>query len=430
MNENFVAFLWKTKLFKLEKLQTTTGKPIKIINTGWPNNVAGPDFFNAQIQIGDTLWAGNVEIHVKASDWLKHQHQHDKAYQNVILHVVHEADVAIKDQNNQAIPTLALKKYLLPNVYRNYLLLKSDTKWIPCEKLIPNLDHFTYLTSIDRLLVERLERKVKLLKQVLRSSKGDWEYTCLRMLAKAFGAKYNSQAFDMLMLSIPAKLLLKYQYNLLQLEAILFGQAGFLQQVSTTDAYANKLKEEYQYLSHKHNLQALQPDIWKFGGMRPPNFPSLRLAQFARLLNKNTALFHQLIEQRALPDLQKMLNVVIEEGYWYNHYRFEKESVQRRKSLGKAATHSIVINTIVPLLFLYGKETGEERHVDYALSLLSAIPPETNNIVKKWSELGIKAENAYQTQALLELKNEYCTLKKCLSCTIGNKLLRYSNSCP
>lgn len=422
MNENFIAYLWKFRLYKKGKLQTSKGENIEILQTGEENLQSGPDFFNAKIKIGDTIWAGNVEIHVKASDWLKHQHQTDDAYDNVILHLVYEADIAIKRRDGTPIPTLSLFRHIPPIMYQNFLYLQSSKDWIPCEKQISQIDGFTFSNWLDRLLIERLERKINPILQALEKNQNSWETTFYYFLARTFGGKVNSEPFELLAKSLPLEVLAKHKSQLFQIEALLFGQAGLLDK-NFQENYPQSLKKEYHFLQQKFNLQPLQGHSWKFARMRPPNLPTIRLAQFASLIHQSSGLFSKVLAAQKLEDYHELFKVQLSD-YWLTHYVFDKSSKKRNKSLGKSTINSILINTVVPMLFVYGKKRGQSDFSDRALKLLEELPPEKNSIMDKWKALEVKPRNAFESQALLQLKNEYCSPKRCLECAVGNKLVR------
>lgn len=423
MNEQFLSYLWKMRLYKPDALITTTGEPITVLAPGEAHHTSGPDFFNARIRIADTVWAGNVEIHVRASDWLKHHHQSDRAYQNVILHVVYEADLPLTDANGVTLPTLELRNAFDPKLYRNYQLLLADTRWVPCEKLIHQIDEFTLSNWIDRLMIERLEQKTQPMLQILEQNTWNWEETFFRFLARGLGAKANAEPFEQLAASLPSVILAKHKDRLYQLEALLLGQAGFLNN-QHKDVYPQTLYKEYSFLQQKYNLSPLPPHIWKFGGLRPPNFPTLRLAQLALLLHQSpNGLFSHILEGENVAHYRKLLSVSPSD-YWSTHYVIDKSSKQSAKSLGNAAIDTIIINTIVPMMFVYGNQRNLPELKDKALQLLEQLEPEENSIIDNWQQLNVKSANAYHTQALLQLYNLYCKNKNCLNCAIGNKLLR------
>ncbi len=426
INEAFISYVWKLRLFTQTDLLTDTNETVTILSVGEQNFQSGPDFFNAKIKIGDTIWAGNVEIHVKASDWLKHGHQKDEAYDNVILHLVYEADYPIQRKDGHPIPTLEIKDKIAPNLYRNYLLLQGDTHWIPCEKLIHLVDEFTLIGLKDRLLVERLERKTKPILQSLQQNKNSWENTFYQFLCRALGSKFNAEPFEQLAKSLPLNILAKHKNSLFQLEALLLGHAGLLQ-TEFKEEYPQQLKKEYTFLQKKFGLKSLKTHSWKFGGLRPANFPSIRLAQLAALIHQSSGLFAQLLTTKSVKDFHKLFNVQVS-SYWQQHYVFDKMSVNRPKKIGKNTINSILINTIIPILFVYGKQTAQTQYEDKALQLLEQLPPEKNRIIEQWNSLGVSSKSALETQALLQLKNEYCKQKRCLSCAIGNKIMQYNTS--
>lgn len=442
MQEEFLWHIWKFRLFDNKNLTTTSGEEIQILKVGEYNTDSGPDFFNARIKIGGTEWAGNVEIHTSASDWHKHKHTADKAYDNIILHVVHEADEKLFRKSGEEIPTMELKDKIPQNIYGKYLQFKSSKDWIPCEKQISSVDKFTLNNWLDRLLVERLERKSKAITDSLRQNKNNWEETFYQMLARNFGQKINSEPFELLAKALPVFVLTKHKNNLLQLEALLFGTAGMLSPTPALpsregagkqhDNYFLKLQKEYKFLKQKFKLKPIDSFLWKFMRLHPPNFPTIRISQFANLIYKSSHLFSKILEASSVKQIISLLETETSE-YWRTHYVFDKQTPlssrrgvggEAKKKLGSDSINTIIINTIVPFLFIYGKEKGEEKLCDRSLSFLEKLQPESNAIISKWKSIGIPAKSSYETQALLQLKNEYCSHKKCLSCSIGNALLK------
>lgn len=423
MKEDFLHYLWRLRRFDSSHLQTTEGETIEIQQLGEHNNHAGPDFTNARVRIGETLWAGNVEMHLQASEWIKHQHQNDKAYDNVILHVVMEEDQIICRNNGERIPCLELKKHIAPKVATIYEKLIFNEHWIPCQHHFNSVSEFTKNLWLDRLLVERLEQKTEAIEQRLEQSKNDWEQTFYEFLARNFGVKVNAIPFELLAKTTPIRTTIaKHKNNLHQIEALLFGQAGLLE-VTFEDAYPLSLQKEYRFLQKKYQLTPIKSELWKFMRMRPANFPSIRIAQLATLIYQSSALFSKLLEVENITQIEQLFQVKLSD-YWLNHYVFDKESTQRNKTLGKNTIHLFIINTIAPFLFLYGKRHAKADFQDRALRLLEALSPEKNSIIKKWKDLGLRPDSAYQTQALLQLKNEYCKQKRCLECAIGNAILK------
>lgn len=409
-------------MFDNKELQTTSGEEIKILKAGEHNSDSGPDFFNARIKIGATEWAGNVEIHSRSCDWHKHKHTTDKTYDNIILHVVHEADEKLFRKSGEEIPTLELKDKIPQNIYGKYLQFKSNKDWIPCEKQISSVDKFTLSNWLDRLLVERLERKSKTITDSLRQNKNNWEETFYQMLARNFGQKINSEPFELLAKALPVSVLAKHKNNLLQIEALLLGTAGMLKR-DFKDNYPNELKKEFKFLKSKFKLNPIDSSLWKFMRLHPPNFPTIRISQFANLIYKSSHLFSKILEAGSVKQIISLFETETTE-YWQTHYRFDKLSPRRKKKLGSDSINTIIINTIVPFLFIFGKEKSEEKYYDRALSFLEKLSPENNSIISKWKSIGVPAKSSYETQALLQLKNEYCSKKRCLECSVGNALLK------
>ena len=420
MNEDFLQYIWKYKLFDEKSLISNTGEKIKVVNVGEHNRDAGPDFFNAKIKIDQTLWVGNVEVHINSSDWIKHAHHQNKAYDNVILQVVLLNDADIKRTNGGIIPTIELK--FDDKLFDNYQKLLKNELWIPCQTDIQKVEKFMIDYWLHNLMIERLEKKSNHILQNLLINKNNWEEAFYQQLAKNFGFKLNAEPFELLAKSIVLNYLAKHKNNLNQLESMFFGQAGMLNKEYPTDEYFQNLKKEYLFLKRKFNLKPIENHLWKFLRLRPSNFPTIRIAQFVKLLYQSSGLFSKIISVENIDELFKLFEVSASE-YWDTHYVFNKETAKRKKSLGKLAFYSIVINTIVPFLFVYGKSKGDEVIKKKALLFLEIIPPEKNSIITHWNDLGIRADNAFYTQALLQLKNEYCSFKNCLKCQIGNTII-------
>jgi Protein of unknown function (DUF2851) len=430
MREDFLHYLWKTRHFNQKDLTLTTGEPLFIVDTGSHNSDAGPDFQQARIRIGDTLWIGQVEMHLCASDWLRHGHDKDPAYENVILHVVYEADENIvlrsKTKNNPAqyLPCLELKNKIPQNIFQKYWGMMQSKAWIPCAAHFPNVSSFTRTACLDPLIIERLEQKVLIIEQSLDENKQDWEETFYQKMARAFGSKVNAEPMEQLARSIPHKLLAKHKDNLFQLEAILFGQAGWLN-ASFADTYPNLLTKEYRFLSHKHTLKPMSPTgvEWKFSKIRPPNFPTIRLAQFANLVHQSVHLFSKILEKETLTEVEELLESGVSD-YWTTHYIFDSASIPKPKSFGKKAIQGVLLNTVIPFLFLYGKLKGLPVFKNRALDWLETLPAEDNHIIENWKALGMIAQSGAESQALLQLKTAYCEQQRCLECKIGHNILR------
>ncbi|MBL4624528.1 MAG: DUF2851 family protein [Flavobacteriales bacterium] len=422
MKEEFLHYIWQFQLLNKVEFETVHGEKIQILKVGEKNTDAGPDFFNGKIKIGETVWAGNIEIHVNSSDWNNHKHQSDSAYDNVILHVVLSHDIEIKTSKNRNLPTLELANLMDNKLYDKYKSLVSEKRKIPCQNFLPSIDEFTIHNWQDRLVVERLERKSKVIVASLGETNNDWEETFYRLLAKNFGFKLNALPFELTAKSLPFKYLKKHKDNLNQLESLILGQAGFLAG-SFTDEYPIGLQKEYQFLKSKFKLEPIEKHLWKFLRLRPSNFPVIRLVQFAKLIHISENLFSSSIESNSLVEVQKLLSIKLH-GYWDNHYQLDKQSVKRPKKFGKLSVDLILINTIVPFMFTYGKRKNKPSQVEKAMEFLGKINGEKNSITSSWESCGIKIDSAFKSQAMIQLKNEYCSKVKCLSCAIGNKILR------
>jgi hypothetical protein len=424
--EVFLHYIWKLKLFNFKALRTIEDEKIELVNVGTHNHDTGPDFSNARIRIDGTLWAGSVEIHKKSSDWLVHQHQKDEAYNNTILHVVYEHDQNIYRIDGTAIPTVVLKNKIPDQYLQRYWELSVSKQKIPCEYRFFAVPTVLKNLWLERLVVERLEDKTLEIRNGLEQTKNNWEETFYQFLARNFGAKQNSTAFEALAKSLPLIVLSKHKNNLFQLEALLLGQAGFLSKSETqktSDTYWLELQKEYTFLAKKYQLISLKASSWQFGRMRPANFPTIRLAQFAVLIHQSTHLFSKILVEPNVNDLRKMFLIQLE-GYWMNHYRLGEESPKRKKSLGGGTIDLILINTIAPFLFIYGDYKGIEAYKERAIQLLQIIQPEQNSIIANWQNLGMVPNSAHDTQGLLQLKKKYCDSKRCLSCSIGHKILQ------
>ncbi len=425
MTEEFLYYIWKFGLFEKEP-HTSCGKKLQIINRGTFNSDAGPDFFNARIKIGNTTWAGNVEVHLNSSDWHRHSHNKNKSFDNIILHVVYNNDKEIKRNNGEIIPTFELKDKFDLKLYNNYRKFMESSLWVPCANQLKNIDNILLRSYFESLLVERLEKKYTDLKESLKLYNNNWEQLFYVNIARNFGFKSNAVPFELLAKSLPISYLAKHKNNLLQVEALLFGQAGLLDG-KFNDDYSDKLKNEYKFLRQKFSLNPIDKHLWKFLRLRPSNFPTIRIAQFAELIHRSSGLFSKTLECRSVKQVEKLFSGITCSEYWQSHFTFDKVSVKHEKNTGRDAVNLIIINTIAPVLFLYGKEKNDDKYKDRAIKFLMQITGEKNSIINKWQEAGVKVNSAFDTQALLELKNSYCNFKKCLNCRIGNYLLKKSN---
>ena len=421
MKEDFLHHVWKFKKFDTLHLKTSNEEEITIINVGHYLELSGPDFFNAQISIGNQKWAGNVEIHIKSSDWYAHHHEQDAAYENVILHVVWENDAAIFRSDNSEIPVLELKNYINPETLLNYQLLIAPKTWIFCEKQIKDIDQFILNNWQERLFFERLERKSKPIFELLEQTNQDWEAVLFILLAKNFGLNTNGEIYMKIAQSIPFSIIRKESFEVENLEALIFGMAGLLES-DKEDNYFRDLKFRYFYLLHKYQIEAAHFNPVQFFKHRPDNFPTIRLSQLANLYHVYQNLFSKVNKINNLSSCYHLFQIGAS-SYWQNHYQFDKESPKKKKMLSKSFIDLVVINTIIPLQFAYSRSIGEEVS-ENLIQLLMQIQPEQNAIIDKFTSFGLKSKNAFESQSLLQLKNEYCNKGKCLECAVGVELLK------
>ena len=422
MKEEFLHYVWQYKLFSQGSLTTSKDESLTVIKSGIWNRNSGPDFLFAQLKINDKIWVGHVEIHVKSSDWYGHQHEVDCRYDAVILHVVYEVDMPVFIRNNQHIPTLILRDKINAKLQKSYKrLLGSHFEWVPCEKQLRSVTSFVLKNWFERLYIERLERNVVFIKQVLNSNRNDFEETLFQLLFKSFGLKVNGDTFFELSKSLKFSILRKERYDLIKLSALVFGQAGFLQG-TLEGSYRKRLRDEYTYLARKYNLQPMQKMQFQFFRMRPLNFPTIRLAQLVFLYHSNSNLFSKLITNDDVSSIYDTLRSGVDE-FWKTHYTFETQSKKSDKFLTKRFIDLLIINAIVPLQFVYTQSKGAYNS-NRILKTLEALEPEKNSIIANFSKYSIEVKNAKESQALLELKTMYCNYKHCLNCSIGNSLLK------
>ena len=421
MKEDFLHYVWQYKKFDFSNLKTSTGDSLTIINSGQYLQLSGPDFFNAQIILNEQKWAGNIEIHVKSSDWYLHQHEKDASYDNVILHVVWENDSPIFRKDNTEIPTLELKKYVSKEVLENYLKLKTKKSWIYCENEIASIDDFSFKSWQERLFFERLERKEIPILELLKETENDWEAVLFCMLAKNFGLNTNGEAFLKMAKSIPFSMIRKESFEVENLEALLFGMANLIP-TEVEDNYTKDIQKRFDYCIQKYQFQKKIIAPVQFFKHRPDNFPTIRLAQLAMLYHMQQNLFSKIISVSSMEDFYQLFNVSVS-NYWQTHYQFDKESPRKKKSFSKSFIDLLVINTIIPIQFSFAKSQGKEIS-ETILETMNAVHPEKNNVIEKFATFGIKSKNAFETQSLLQLKNEYCDKSKCLECGMGIQLLK------
>lgn len=423
MNESFLHYLWQFQYFDKNDLRSAEGEPISILKIGFLNSNAGPDFADAKIKINGIEWVGTVEIHVKSSDWYLHNHEVDEAYENVVLHVVWENDKPVFRKDKTLLPTLELNRRVEESIFKAYKKLINSPSAIACEKLFAHVDELTKLSMLDRALMERLENKADQVRGVLKLNHGDWEETCYQLLAKNFGFKVNAEPFYQLGRSLPYKIILK-QNSLLQVEALLFGQAGMLE-TKTKDDYIASLYREYHSLVQKYSLKEyrLNPSQWRFLRLRPANFPTVRIAQFASMLYLSKNIFSQMVSATSYRVIYELISVG-QSVYWNTHYRFGKKAKGIVPDLGELSVQNILINTVVPLLVVYGKYKDEQQLVEKGVQILQQLPGEHNKITRLWQALGLHVRTAFDSQSLIGLYNDFCQKRQCLNCSVGTSILK------
>lgn len=422
MNEAFLHYLWQFQQFDKSNLQTISGEKISILKTGILNTDAGPDFTNARLQINEIEWVGNVEIHIKSSDWQLHKHQYNEAYNNVILHVVWENDQPITRQDGSLIPTLELKSITEIQLLDKYQYLIDNQAIVPCKEQFSEVSDLSKFAILDKVLARRLQQKAQIVEQLFEQNKGDWEETAYQLLARNFGFKLNSETFLRLAQNLPLKVLQKHRDNLTQIEAMLFGQAGL---IDVVDEYSEKLNKEYDFFSAKFSLKPnqLASYEWKFLRTRPANFPTIRIAQLAKLITQQQSFFSLFTQTNSIEDLRNTLKTE-QSAYWQEHYNFGKVSGKKLVGLGKDSINNILINTVIPLLACYSEKTDNQDLMARCVYFLEALPAEENHITEMWESLGLKIKSAFDSQASIELYTNFCTQKRCLQCNVGIEILK------
>jgi hypothetical protein len=433
MNEDLLSFIWRFQYFEASDLRTEAGEMVQIIRTGYLNTNAGPDFSDARIRIDGVEWVGSIEIHTRSSDWQLHQHSGDHAYESVVLHVVWENDVPIYRPDKTLLPVLALKGLVWLSILERYTALmnvqRTDPAEIPCQEQFPSVSELQKLSMLDRVLLERLDKKALKVLELYQANQQDWEETAYQWLGQHFGFKLNDPAFLRLTRIVPLKILQKHRNQLIQLEALLFGCGGLIpakpENNELEEIYITELRREYQFLANKYGLADLQMRTheFKFLRLRPAGFPTIRLSQFAGLLNKNNNLFSTLISSENIKGLHQLFSLK-QSDYWIHHFQFGKLSKSDVPFIGKDAINLLIINATVPLMVAYSKQRQQPELLDKALSLLSEMPSENNRITREWETLGMVVKTAADSQSLIEWYNQYCTKKRCLECTVGAGLVR------
>lgn len=429
--EQLLHYVWKHKLFPLTELSTTQGRRVEVIDPGLHNSNAGPDFFNAKVKINGMLWVGNIEIHDKASDWVLHGHDKDERYDNVILHVCGCVDAEVMNSKGEYLTQMVLS--VPDSVINNYKELLSVDLYPPCYQIIPSLARLTVHAWMSALQTERLSQKTEAIEERVKRCNGDWENAYFVTLARNFGFGINGDAFEEWALHIPLHAVDHHRDDLFQIEAIFMGQAGLLeldtiperyQKDALNDGYFAKLRKEYQYLAHKFGLKPMDYKLWRFLRLRPQNFPHIRISQLAYLYHQRRASLSQLLETYSVKDAKEVLATAVT-PYWETHYTFGSTSVRNDKNLSPFSLNLLCINTVVPIFFAYGRHRGEEKYCDRAFDFLEQLKPENNHIIRLWQQCGLVVENAGDSQALIQLKKEYCDKKECLRCRFGYEYLKH-----
>ncbi|HHP7241017.1 MAG TPA: DUF2851 family protein [Cyclobacteriaceae bacterium] len=424
MKEEFLHHIWQFQKFEKQGLKTTEGLDLNIIHPGITNHNAGPDFLNAKIQIDNVELYGHVEIHINSKDWKGHNHHSDESYNAVILHVVWNNGLVAKRRDDTNIPTLEIKNLTDIRLYDHYTAFLNSRQKIPCANQINKVPLIEIEKMKERALISRLQHKSEWIKEVLIKNNFDWEETSYQILGRNFGFKVNQDSFFDLTASLPLKIVRKHHDQLVQLESLLFGQAGFLEDLNSGQDYQKQLKDEYRFLKRKYGLiNSINLSQWKFSKIRPSNFPSLRIAQFASVLNRIPNIFSLFIDGE-IEEIKMKLKIKTSE-YWRNHYDFGKSWKSKIQYLGKGSIENLIINTTVPLLFIYGDETNDDRYKEKALDALQKVASENNNIIRFWRSIGVPSKNAYDSQSVISLYNFYCKNKRCLNCSVGNKLIGF-----
>lgn len=418
-------YVWKNKLFAPTGLVTDDGRTVEVIDVGLHNHNAGPDFFNAKIKLDGMLWVGNVEIHEQSSDWYRHGHDGDEAYQNVVLHVVERLEGDVLTKRGERVPQLQLS--VPDNVRQNYQELMAEEKYPPCYRIIPHLPLLKTHAWLSALCVERLEQKTLRIANYLERSKGDLEHAFFVALARAFGFGVNSDAFEQWALSVPLMAVGKHRDNLVQVEAFFMGQAGLLSdervESARRDEYFLQLQREYQFLSHKFSLRPVPYSQWRMLRMRPQNFPQIRLSQLSRLYHEQRINLSRLIETSSIEGLRELLMTATTD-YWRTHYVFGKPTVEAPKRINQRTADLLIINAVAPMLFIYGRRVGKDGLCERAYSLLEQIKAETDHITRSWQQAGLCVSSAADSQALLQLRLNYCDRKDCMRCRFGTEYMK------
>ena len=428
--EQLLHYVWKHKMFPLRPLVTTDGREVEVIDPGLHNRNAGPDFFNAKVKLDGTLWVGNVEIHQKASDWYAHGHDRDAAYNNVVLHVAGIVDTEVTTQMGNMLPQLQLD--VPDEVRQHHEELLSTDEYPPCYAIIPSLSRLKVHSWLSALQTERLEEKTQAIVQRVEQSGGSWEAAYFVTLARNYGFGVNGDAFEAWARRIPLQQVAHHRDDLFQVEAIFMGQAGLLdlsqiperyQQDALAEGYFTRLRNEYLYLAHKFSLKPMDPVIWRFLRLRPQNFPHIRIAQLARLYHSQQAGLSQMLACETVDQLKVLLSTSVT-PYWETHYTFGSTSTKNPKHISETSLRLLIVNTVIPMFFAWGRHHAKESLCDRAFDLLEQLPAERNHIIRLWQQCGLEVKTAGDSQALIQLKRKYCDRKDCLRCRFGYEYLK------
>ena len=424
MKEELLIHVWRYKLFSNFDFKTVEGLPVEVISYGQINNDSGPDFFNSKIKVDSQLWAGNVEIHVNSSDWIKHNHQFDTAYNNVILHVVfnHDMDIEISGNN---LPVLELKNYISQSVIDNYNSLTIPSKsFLHCAKTNSHKNDFEYHNWIESVFIKKLENKLNAIDNQLTISANNWEQVLFRTISRSFGLKLNGDAFANFSSSFDFKILLTQSSDRFDLEALFFGQSGFLEsEFDFEDEYFKEMKLKYEFIKNKFSLVPINSSQYKFFRTRPANFPTIRLAQLSSLYSLHPYLFSKIINCKSIDEIKMLFDIEVS-SYWKNHYNFEKPSKKFSRNLTSSFVELIMINGIIPIRFAYFKSISDYDKIEETIQFSEELKNEKNTVIDEFVKQGWEVKNAKDSQALLYLKNKYCDTNNCLNCLIGNRILQ------
>lgn len=428
--EKLLHYVWKHRLFPQVNLMTTDGLSVEVIDAGLHNNDAGPDFFNAKLKIGGVMWVGNVELHLKASQWYQHGHERDEAYDNVVMHVVTEADRDVFNSRNERLRQLVIS--IPQSVKDNYETLLREDRYPRCYRIIPELDTLTVHSWMSALLTERMERKAVDIAQRATEANGSWEDAYFQTLARNYGFGVNTDAFETWAKSFPIHNVDHHRDDIFQIEAFFFGQAGMLspgfiperyREQADKDPYLSRLRMEYRFLKNKFRMEPIDHNQWKLLRLRPQNFPQIRMSQLVTLFYNRKSNLSRLLDCKTVAEMTELFATQVTD-YWQTHYTFGVESERSEKHMSKSSIQLLILNTAVPMLFAYGKYKHSEEYVNRAISILEELKAEDNNIVRMWKECGLSVSNASDSQALLQLKREYCDKKECLRCRVGYRFLK------